>query len=105
MTGDRTALDAAHDLGRLLLGHHGRYRDGRLQDLVTDLLRDRRHRRRWIVDTVNGSLLLRQKLTYALRLEPRRLWTRAAFRCAPPRSPPRRARCPCCARPGTAWTT
>ncbi|MFE7312365.1 aspartyl/asparaginyl beta-hydroxylase domain-containing protein [Streptomyces sp. NPDC057555] len=76
MTADRKALDAAHDLGRLLLGHHGRYRDGRLQDLVTDLLRDRRG---WIVDAVNSSLLVRQKLAYALHLEPRRLWSKAAF--------------------------
>ncbi|MFK0289754.1 aspartyl/asparaginyl beta-hydroxylase domain-containing protein [Streptomyces sp. NPDC090442] len=79
MTGNRKALDAAHDLGRLLLGHHGRYRDGTLQDLVTDLLRDQRHQRGWIVDAVNSSLLVRQKLAYALRLEPRRLWTKAAF--------------------------
>ncbi|GAA0416134.1 aspartyl/asparaginyl beta-hydroxylase domain-containing protein [Streptomyces luteireticuli] len=79
MTGDRKTLDAARDLGRLLLGHHGRYRDGTLQDLVTDLLRDRHNRRGWIVDAVNGSLLVRQKLAYALRLEPRRLWSRAAF--------------------------
>ncbi|MFB7631313.1 aspartyl/asparaginyl beta-hydroxylase domain-containing protein [Streptomyces sp. NPDC056149] len=79
MTADRKALDVAHDLGRLLLGHHSRYRDGRLQDLVTDLLRDQHHRRGWIVDAVNGSLLFRQKLAYALRLEPRRLWSKAAF--------------------------
>ncbi|MCB5909705.1 aspartyl/asparaginyl beta-hydroxylase domain-containing protein [Streptomyces pinistramenti] len=83
--------DTAHDLGRLLLGHHGRYRDGTLQDLVTDLLRDRQGRRGWIVDTVNSSLLVRQKLAYALRLEPRRLRTKLAFplRAAAVTAPPR----------------
>ncbi|GHE27201.1 hypothetical protein GCM10017673_31620 [Streptosporangium violaceochromogenes] len=78
MTERRTA-GAVKDLARLLLGHASRYRDGRLQDVATRALRDDTEDRRWVVHAVNASLRVRQRLDYALRLEPRRVLSRLRY--------------------------
>ncbi|WP_143760771.1 aspartyl/asparaginyl beta-hydroxylase domain-containing protein [Actinosynnema mirum] len=67
------------DLTRLLLGHFRRYRDARLQDVVTAALREGEAGRGWVISVLNGSIRVRQRLAYALRLEPRRWWTRLTF--------------------------
>jgi len=66
-------------LGRLLLGHVGRYRDGRLQDLATATLRADPASRSRVVSIVNATLAARRWLTGVVLLEPRRLVSRAQF--------------------------
>ncbi|CPV55641.1 Aspartyl/Asparaginyl beta-hydroxylase [Mycobacteroides abscessus subsp. abscessus] len=78
MTQSRRA--AARDLGRLLLGHLPRYRNSDLQQVVARALRDEDAGNRWIVNVVNGSLRVRQRVDYALRLTPRRLSSRVRHR-------------------------
>ncbi|QKV97140.1 aspartyl/asparaginyl beta-hydroxylase domain-containing protein [Streptomyces sp. NA02950] len=73
------AIAGARDLGRLLLGHSQRYRDAKLQDVVTAALRDSGAGRSRVLSVLNGSIRVRQELAYALRLEPRRLWTKLTF--------------------------
>ena len=90
-------------LGRLLLGHFGRFRDPRLQDLATATLRDS-GRAGWVVPTVNATIRVRATATRAVYLEPRRLASRAAFALRPDRRPAARARplsmlCPTRGRP------
>jgi hypothetical protein len=66
-------------LGRLLLGHLAAFRDARLQDVATGVLRPGSGRQAWVVSVVNGSLRARQALTRVLYLEPRTLASRARF--------------------------
>jgi glycosyl transferase/beta-hydroxylase protein BlmF len=75
---DRPRARDLADLWRLLLGHLPSRRDATLQDVATRALRDGPGRA-WIVSAVNASLRARQALAFALRLEPRRLFSRAAF--------------------------
>lgn len=100
---DRTRSDALKDLGRLLLGHAGRFRDHRLQEIATTVLREDR---RWVMRAVNASVLARQRLDHALRLEPRRAWSRLAFPWRHPAStgePPRSLSLLCPTRSRCAW--
>src|SRR3954451_20296695 len=70
----------AGDLGRLLVGHVRRFRARDLQDVATRALRERDGGRPWVVAAVNASLRLRSFLHHRLRLQPRRLRSRLAFR-------------------------
>ncbi|SHF85900.1 aspartyl/asparaginyl beta-hydroxylase domain-containing protein [Streptoalloteichus hindustanus] len=76
---ERRISSAARDLARLLLGHSSRYRDGRLQDVATEALREDADGRGWVVRVVNASLRARQRLDYAVRLEPRRVLSRLSY--------------------------
>ncbi|MFF9118734.1 glycosyltransferase family 2 protein [Streptomyces massasporeus] len=69
-------------LARLLLGHLPGRRDRSLQDLATALLRDQGGHSP-VLDLVNNTLVVRRDLTYWLRLEPRRLWSRLTYRPVP----------------------
>lgn len=75
---DKTMAGAV-DLARLLLGHFPRYRNAKLQDVVTAALRDSGEGQNRVLSVLNGSIRVRQELAYALRLEPRRLWTKFTF--------------------------
>ncbi|SES27076.1 Aspartyl/Asparaginyl beta-hydroxylase [Lentzea xinjiangensis] len=75
---DKT-MNGALALGRLLLGHFPRYRNAKLQDVVTAALRDNGEGHSRVLGVLNGSIRVRQELAYALRLEPRRLWTKLTF--------------------------
>ncbi|SFQ68576.1 aspartyl/asparaginyl beta-hydroxylase domain-containing protein [Amycolatopsis rubida] len=77
----------ARDFGRLLLGHFRRCRDGKLQDVVTEALRDDEGGRAWMIGALNSTIRFRRELAYALRLEPRRLRTKLAFPAAVPARP------------------
>jgi hypothetical protein len=69
---------SASALGRLLLGHLSRFRNAQLQDLATATLRAEGSGQ-WVIPAVNLTLRLRQALTQALYLEPRRLASRLRF--------------------------
>jgi aspartyl/asparaginyl beta-hydroxylase (cupin superfamily) len=89
-------------LGRLLLGHFGRFRGPRLQDLATETLRD--PGAGWVVPVVNATIRVRAAAARAGYLEPRRLASRAAFALRPGRRPVAPARqlsllCPTRGRP------
>jgi hypothetical protein len=83
-----------------------RFRDARLQDLATATLRAEKHGR-WVVPAVNTTIRLRQALTRALYLEPRRIVSRIRFavqhRDGPPDPPPRRLSLLCPTRQRARW--
>ncbi|MFF8633768.1 hypothetical protein ACF052_06140 [Streptomyces pilosus] len=83
---DRTRPERT--LARLLLGHLPGRRDRSLQDLATALLRDREGHSP-VLDAVNTTLAVRRDLTYWLRLEPRRHWSRLTHRPVPHAGPDR----------------
>jgi hypothetical protein len=68
------------DLGRLMAGHSGRYRDRRLQEVAASALREPGRGGAWVVSVLNLTLRGRRFLRNSLRLTPRRLRTRLAFR-------------------------
>ncbi len=77
-----TRRGSLRDLGRLLLGHSRRYRHRRLQEVAASALREPGGERAWVVSVVNVTLRGRRFLRSSLRLAPRRLRTRLAFRRA-----------------------
>jgi glycosyl transferase/beta-hydroxylase protein BlmF len=71
------------DLGRLLLGHAGQFRDRRLQEVAARALRESGRRRAWVVSVLNVTLRGRRFLREALWLKPRRMHSRLAFSRGP----------------------